>query len=213
MKEEIKKILENKCDLIVQEKEVDNDLLRHWKLAGIIKANNTIIVNQQLFYGHNTTSLKIILDSGSIMWTEKFQIALISSNIFDEILVLINPGESDFYALTDYEDIITLLNTEFISPYLESEQPSLSYTIDGTYTYYDTDTNNVICDNFGNYRINTTTTTPLTPPNLTNYLTSNINLNNLDPKDYCSLTSDLINSAVVSDSAAKNTNYTIKVKK
>lgn len=140
MKEEIKKILENKCDLIVQEKEVDNDLLRHWKLAGIIKANKILIVNQ-LFYGHNTTSLKIILDSGNIMWTEKFQIALISSNIFDEILVLINPGESDFYALTDYEDIITLLNTEFISPYLESEQPSLSYTIDGTYTFYDKDTN------------------------------------------------------------------------
>lgn len=209
MKEEIKKILKDKCDFIIQEKEVDYDLLRHWKLAGIIKSN----MIQQLFYGYNTTSLKIILDSGNIMWTEKFQLALISSNIFDEIIVLINPGESDFYALTDYEDIITLLNTEFISPYLESEQPSLKYTIDGTYTYYDKDTL-VDLDNFGNYSINTTATTPLTPPNLTNYVTSNTTLNNLDLQNYCSITSDLLlNNAAVSDSTAKNTNYTFKVKK
>lgn len=70
---------------------------------------------------------------------------------------------------------------------------------------------NVNPDNFGNYSINTTTTT--TTPNLTNYLTSNTNLNNLDLQNYCSITSVLLNNAVVSDSTAKNTNYTFKVKK
>ena len=147
------------------------------------------------------------------MWFEKFQIALISSNIFDEIIVLINPGELDFYALTNYEDIITLLNTEFILPYLESELPSLAYSntnFGDTYTYYDNNTN-IIPDNYGNYTISTATT-PITPPNLTDYLNS---VNKLDPKDYCSITSDLLlNNAVVSDSAATNKiNYIFKVKK
>ena len=128
MREDIKKILENKCDLIVQEKEVDNNLLKHWKLAGIIKAD----IRQITYF---STSLKVILESGNIMWTEKFQLALISSNIFDEIMVLINPSESDFYALTDYEDIISLLETEFVLPYLDSERPFLSVV--GNYDNYD----------------------------------------------------------------------------
>ena len=134
MKEEIKKILENKCDLIVQEKEVDNNLLKHWKLAGIIKAGI-----RQITYAQLITSLKVILESGNIMWTEKFQLALISSNIFDEIMVLINPSESDFYALTDYEDIISLLETEFVLPYLDSEQPFLA-VCNSNYGAYDIDT-------------------------------------------------------------------------
>lgn len=130
MREDIKKILENKCDLIVQEREVDNNLLKHWKLAGIIKAD----IRQITYY---STSLKVILESGNIMWTEKFQLALISSNIFDEIMVLINPSESDFYALTDYEDIISLLETEFVLPYLDSERPFLDVV--GNYGAYDID--------------------------------------------------------------------------
>ncbi len=125
MKEEIKKILENKCDLIVQDRKVDDKSLRHWKLAGIIHSNNTDNVYGYWF----NCSLKVILDSGNTMWAEKFQLALVSSNIYEEIMVLINPGELDFYALTDYEDIISLLETEFIQPYINSEKPSLSTTI------------------------------------------------------------------------------------
>ena len=144
MKEEIKKILENKCDLIVQDREVDDKLLKHWKLAGIIYPDKDNVYNLYgLWYN---SSLKVILDSGNTMWAEKFQLALVSSNFYNEIIVLINPGESDFYALTDYEDIISLLETEFISPFIESEKPSLSIT--STPYNNDSDTTTMV-DNYG----------------------------------------------------------------
>lgn len=212
MKEEIKKILENKCDLIVQDREVDNKLLKHWKLAGIIHSNN-IDASTGLWYN---SSLKVILDSGNTMWAEKFQLALVSSNFYNEIMVLINPGESDFYALTDYEDIILLLETEFISPFIESEKPSLSITCSPYYIDDDNDT--TVVNNYGN--VYTTPSYPISNNQiLSTWSSASFDINsNLNQKDYCTITSDLLlNNAVVSDSAAKNSNYTFnytfKVKK
>ena len=208
MKEEIKKILENKCDLIVQDREVDDKLLKHWKLAGIIRSNNT----GDSVYGlwHNF-SLRVILDSGNTMWAEKFQLALVSSNFYNEIMVLINPGESDFYALTDYEDIILLLETEFISPFIESEKPSLYITS----TPYDNDSDTTtIVNNYG--KIYTTPSYPISNNQiLSTWSSTSLDINsNLNPKDYCTITSELLlNNAIVSDSAAKNSNYTFNVKK
>ena len=124
LKEEIKKILEDKCDLFVRDNKINNNSLRHWKLAGIIQSKE-IVVDKVLYEFSYSSQLRVILDSGNIMWTEKFQLALVSSNIYEEIMVLINPGELDFYALTDYEDIISLLETEFIEPYINSEKPLL----------------------------------------------------------------------------------------
>ena len=133
LKEEIKKILEDKCDLIVQDNKVDDKSLRHWKLAGIIQSKETADKVYGFWYN---SQLKVILDSGNTMWAEKFQLALVSSNIYEEIMVLINPGELDFYALTDYEDIISLLETEFIQPYINSEKPVISSTIINTNDLY-----------------------------------------------------------------------------
>ena len=83
LKEEIKKILEDKCDLFVRDNKIDNNSLRHWKLAGIIQYNEAS--DKICGYWFNS-KLKVILDSGNIMWTEKFQLALVSNNIYEEII-------------------------------------------------------------------------------------------------------------------------------
>lgn len=197
MKEEIKKILENKCDLIIQDREVDDKLLKHWKLAGIIRSNNT----GDSVYGlwHNP-SLRVILDSGNTMWAEKFQLALVSSNFYDEIMVLINPGESDFYALTDYEDIILLLETEFISPFIESEKLSLSITC----TPYDNDSDTTtIVNNYGeiyktpSYPIsNNQILTTWSSVSLNNNNNNSIStINNLNSGDYYKITTEFLNKS------------------
>jgi hypothetical protein len=209
MKEEIKKILENKCDLIVQDREVDNKLLKHWKLAGIIHSNN---IDSSIGLWYNS-SLKVILDSGNTMWAEKFQLALVSSNFYNEIMVLINPGESDFYALTDYEDIILLLETEFISPFIESEKPSLSITSAPYYIDNDKDTTTAV-NNYGNviyttqdypdYSISNnqllSTWSSASPTDNNNSIST---INNLNSEDYYTITTEFLNK---SDSVTKNIN-------
>lgn len=202
MKEEIKKILKNKCDLIVQDREVDNNLLKHWKLAGIIRSSNNIDNVYGLWY---YSSLKVILDSGNTMWAEKFQLALVSNNFYNEIMVLINPGESDFYALTDYEDIILLLETEFISPFIESEKPSLSITS----TPYDNDNDTTtVINNYGNVKY-TTPSYPISNQGLTTWSNASLNsnsistINNLNPEDYYKITTEFLSK---SDSVTKNIN-------
>lgn len=205
MKEEIKKILENKCDLIVQDREVDDKLLKHWKLAGIIRSNNT---NDSVYGLWYNSSLRVILDSGNTMWAEKFQLALVSCNFYNEIMVLINPGESDFYALTDYEDIILLLETEFISPFIESEKPSLSITS----TPYDNDNDTTtIINNYGKNVIYTTPSYPISNNQILSTWSSASNsnsainsaINNLNSGDYYEITTEFLNK---SDSVTKNIN-------
>lgn len=203
MKEEIKKILENKCDLIVQDRKVDNKLLKHWKLAGIIHSAG-INDNTYGLYGlWYNSSLRVILDSGNTMWAEKFQLALVSSNFYNEIMVLINPGESDFYALTDYEDIISLLETEFISPFIESEKPSLSITTSTPY-YNDCDTTTAV-NNYGNV-VYTTPSYPINNQIFTTWSSTshdNDGINKLNPEDYYKITTEFLNN---SDSVTKNIN-------
>lgn len=126
LSDELKKILEDKCDLTVQDKVVNNDQLKHWKLAGIIDCGKYQIEKSGALLLCNN-SVKVILEPGNTMWIEKFRLALISSNIFEEIIVLIDPTESDLYALTNYEDIISLLESEFIGKFIETMKPSLYY--------------------------------------------------------------------------------------
>ena len=119
---DLEKILEEKCDLRVLKRDnITSNDLRHWKLAGIIDVHTDKVY---LNFG-DSTECRLILESGNTMWADNFKVAIISSNYYKEIIILINPGELDMYSITNYDDIISIINTEFIPEFIEKNKQTL----------------------------------------------------------------------------------------
>ena len=82
-------------------------------------------------------TLNSVVYSGNSMWVESFRLGLISGDIRDGILVLISPENSDFYAITGYEDIYKVLENNFIPALIDTIIPTINNTkINGGYGYY-----------------------------------------------------------------------------
>lgn len=80
-------------------------------------------------------TLNSVVYSGNSMWVESFRLGLISGDIRDGILVLISPENSDFYAITGYEDIYKVLENNFIPALIDMIIPTINTKINGGYEY------------------------------------------------------------------------------
>lgn len=129
--EKLEKILEEKCGLVrnkTQEK-IKYSNLKFWKVIGGLDIKSLLDKEQAETM---RVMLKIYPHLGEVrevfktnpqcgMWLEEFEIAFISSDITEEVMLLVSP-ECNLYELTGYSDIISLLKSEFI--------PDLVKTID-----------------------------------------------------------------------------------
>lgn len=129
--EKLEKILEEKCGLVrnkTQEK-IKYSNLKFWKVIGGLDIKSLLDKEQAATM---RVMLKIYPHLGEVrevfktnpqcgMWLEEFEVAFISSDITEEVMLLVSP-ECNLYELTGYSDIVSLLESEFI--------PDLVKTID-----------------------------------------------------------------------------------
>ena len=121
--EKLEKILEEKCGLVrnkTQEK-IKYSNLKFWKVIGGLDIKSLLDKEQAATM---RVMLKIYPHLGEVrevfktnpqcgMWLEEFEVAFISSDITEEVMLLVSP-ECNLYELTGYSDIVSLLENEFI---------------------------------------------------------------------------------------------------
>ena len=167
LNEDLKTILKDKCDFTVLSTEVTINQIRYWKLIDIVSLTN-YLENPSIFITSN--KLKLLLEANNNMWVEKFKVALVSNNIYDEVMIFIEPGEFDIYSVTNYEDILFVLREEFLSNLIRKcyELDMTSITKISTYGqgYYTFGNNDY---NTFNIVDNTTLNTTVSTSTATNY--------------------------------------------
>ena len=129
--EKLESILKEKCGLVRNKtsKVLKYSDFKFWKVIGGIDTKS-LLDNEQAAtmrfmlktYPH-LGEVKEVFRTNPIsgMWLEEFDIAFISSDITQEVMLLVSP-ECNLYELTGYSDIMSLLESEFI--------PDLVKTID-----------------------------------------------------------------------------------
>ena len=129
--EKLEKILEEKCGLVRNktQKKIKYSNLKFWKVIGGLDIKSLLDKEQAETM---RVMLKVYPHLGEVrevfktnpqcgMWLEEFEVAFISSDITEEVMLLVSP-ECNLYELTGYSDIVSLLESEFI--------PDLVKTID-----------------------------------------------------------------------------------
>lgn len=129
--EKLEKILEEKCGLVrnkTQEKFKYSNL-KFWKVIGGLDIKSLLDKEQAAtmrfmlkIYPHLGEVREVFKTNPQCgMWLEEFEVAFISPDITEEVMLLVSP-ECNLYELTGYSDIVSLLESEFI--------PDLVKTID-----------------------------------------------------------------------------------
>ena len=129
--EKLESLLKEKCGLIRNKttKVLKYSDFKFWKVVGGIDTKS-LLDNEQAAtmglilktYPHLGEVKEVFkTNPNSGMWLEEFDIAFISSDITQEVMLLVSP-ECNLYELTGYSDIMSLLENEFI--------PDLVKTID-----------------------------------------------------------------------------------
>lgn len=129
--EKLESLLKEKCGLVRNKtsRVLKYSDFKFWKVIGGIDTKS-LLDNEQAAtmrlmlktYPH-LGEVKEVFRTNPIsgMWLEEFDIAFISSDITQEVMLLVSP-ECNLYELTGYSDIMSLLENEFI--------PDLVKTID-----------------------------------------------------------------------------------
>ncbi len=129
--EKLESLLKDKCGLVRNKtsRVLKYSDFKFWKVIGGIDTKS-LLDNEQAAtmrfmlktYPHLGEVKEVFrTNPNSGMWLEEFDIAFISSDITQEVMLLVSP-ECNLYELTGYSDIMSLLENEFI--------PDLVKTID-----------------------------------------------------------------------------------
>ena len=129
--EKLESLLKEKCGLVRNKtsRVLKYSDFKFWKVIGGIDTKS-LLDNEQAAtmrfmlktYPHLGEVKEVFrTNPNSGMWLEEFDIAFISSDITQEVMLLVSP-ECNLYELTGYSDIMSLLENEFI--------PDLVKTID-----------------------------------------------------------------------------------
>lgn len=129
--EKLESLLKEKCGLVRNKtsRVLKYSDFKFWKVIGGIDTKS-LLDNEQAAtmrfmlktYPHLGEVKEVFrTNPNSGMWLEEFDIAFISSDITQEVMLLVSP-ECNLYELTGYSDIMSLLESEFI--------PDLVKTID-----------------------------------------------------------------------------------
>ena len=129
--EKLESLLKEKCGLVRNKtsRVLKYSDFKFWKVIGGIDTKS-LLDNEQAAtmrfmlktYPHLGEVKEVFrTNPNSGMWLEEFDIAFISSDITQEVMLLVSP-ECNVYELTGYSDIMSLLENEFI--------PDLVKTID-----------------------------------------------------------------------------------
>ena len=129
--EKLEKILEEKCGLVRNktQKKIKYSNLKFWKVIGGLDIKSLLDKEQAAtmrfmlkIYPHLGEVREVFKTNPQCgMWLEEFEVAFISPDITEEVMLLVSP-ECNLYELTGYSDIVSLLESEFI--------PNLVKTID-----------------------------------------------------------------------------------
>lgn len=154
--EKLENLLKEKCGLVRNKtsRVLKYSDFKFWKVIGGIDTKS-LLDNEQAAtmrlmlkaYPHLGEVKEVFkTNPNSGMWLEEFDIAFISSDITQEVMLLVSP-ECNLYELTGYSDIMSLLENEFI--------PDLVKTIDEKYDSIDNlfstnswDSNNLYCGQY-----------------------------------------------------------------
>ena len=129
--EKLESLLKDKCGLVRNKtsRVLKYSDFKFWKVIGGIDTKS-LLDNEQAAtmrfmlktYPHLGEVKEVFrTNPNSGLWLEEFDIAFISSDITQEVMLLVSP-ECNLYELTGYSDIMSLLENEFI--------PDLVKTID-----------------------------------------------------------------------------------
>ena len=159
---DIKKI-SDECDLVFQKElnseEQINKYLKHWIFIGSIKENNEEKVTT--FPANIITNFPIYLIFKAVgsMWLCDFEICIF---IDSRINILVSPEARDTYELTDYVDILEVLEN-LILPITRNKIEDLNSTYTSLFTgdYYKYNDSHD-CE-LNNYTINSIYTNPSSP--------------------------------------------------
>lgn len=129
--EKLESLLEEKCGLVRNKtsRVLKYSDFKFWKVIGGIDTKSLLDSEQAATmrfmlksYPHLGEVKEVFrTNPNSGMWLEEFDLAFVSSDITQEVMLLVSP-ECNIYELTGYSDIMSLLENEFI--------PDLVKTID-----------------------------------------------------------------------------------
>ncbi len=114
IKDELNQEIEKYCNLYLESDEVDISELKLWKMIGTLDISDSdAITEDSISKMFSCLRLKYTA-KGDIWLGDPFNIAIISFDSLEELAVFVSPDCSELYSINNYEDILELLNIEFL---------------------------------------------------------------------------------------------------